>query len=310
MDASDIPGGTTAPFVRSAWLQQGLDSRTMTGIEIGPWFSPVVPRADGWNTVVVDFSTSEELRERARSHTSDVIRALGEKIEDVDVVWSGESLVEDLLSRQPQGYDFLVASHVFEHLPDLIGFFRQLERIIKPGGVVSLAMPDRRICFDYFKPLTMTDDLLAAHREGRTRHTPETIFQAEAYQGWLNGNAAWSRTDIPDVKPVSTLRAAYAQYLLDVASSQLEHPPYVDAHVWIFVPANFSLVILELNVLGLIDFHVTRIIDSPDWSEFLVQLEHGRLALDDDAVEAERARLLHQMMKDQAGIPGLIAIGH
>lgn len=289
-------------FVRNLWLQQGLD-RDMVGIEIGPWFSPVVPRSDNWDTVVIDFSSTGELRERARTHSSAEIQSLAGKIETVDIVWSGQSLERELLALNPQGYDYLIASHVLEHLPDLIAFLQQLEHVMKPGGILSIALPDRRICFDYFKPLSMTNDLLAAHRQRRTRHTPETIFQAEAYQSWLDGSAAWSRKAVPDVRLVSTLRAAYEVYLADVALSEQPDPPYVDAHTWIFVPSNFSLIILELNALGIIDFRIRRIEDSPEWSEFLIQLERGPCLLNEAELEAERRRLLGQMMKDQQGIP-------
>ena len=221
---------------RSHSIVQGLDHSWMVGVEIGPWYSPIASRASGWNTVVVDFCSGGELREKARTHSSSAIRACEDKIEDVDVIWRGQALDKALLAIHPGGYDFLIASHVMEHIPDLIGFLKELRNVIKAEGIISLAMPDMRFCFDFFKPLTMTDSVLLAHREQRVRHSPETLFSANAYQSWLDGNGAWYRSDSPDVDLICPLQEAFSVYLKEVA-----HPrsgeEYVDAHAWIFAPA-------------------------------------------------------------------------
>ncbi len=286
-------------LTREAMLLRGLDRDTMVGLEIGPFFSPIAPKAQGWRTYVVDFTSGEELREKARTHTAEVIRANAHLVEDVDVITTGQNLQEPLLALRPEGFDYLIASHAFEHVPDLIGFLNQCEQFIAPGGVMSLAMPDLRFCFDYFRRPTMTDDLLLAHREGRKRHTAETLFQAQAYQGWLKGAAAWSREETAPVDLVCTIEHAYAWYVDELAADQVS-AAYIDAHSWVFTPANFSLVILELNVLGLISFRIRGSLEDGQGSEFFAQLEPGRVELDTAGVHAERQRLVNQMVIEQA----------
>jgi len=283
---------------RQDMLLRGLDRESMVGLEIGPWYSPIAPKAQGWRTFVVDFTTGEELREKARTHVAEAIRAAAHLVEDVDVVSTGQNLGKPLLGLRPEGFDYLIASHAFEHVPDLIGLLKQCEEFMAPGGVISLAMPDLRFCFDYFKRPTMTDDLLLAHREKRTRHSPETLFEAQAYQSWGGGGGAWSRQDPAAVNLVVTIEHAYGCYLEELDADK-ESAPYVDAHSWIFMPANFSLVVLELNVLGLINFRI-RSIEDGEGSEFFVQLEPGRIELSHADVQAERQRLVDQMVAQQA----------
>ena len=292
---------------RIDFLLRGIDKKTMRGVELGAWTNPIAPKSAGWNTTTVDFSDTADLRSIAENHSSPQMRVLANKIETVDFVWRGNKLDKLLLIDHPDGFDYVIASHVFEHIPDLIGLFGQLARIIRPRGVISLALPDKRLCFDIFRPISLTHDLLAAHDEHRTRHSPETLFASYAYQALDGGMGAWPRSRMPDIRAVRQLRKAYSSYLDEKRQAKADRP-YIDAHAWVMVPASFELVILELNVLGLIDFRIRGQIEEGENSEFLVQLELGKIELDDKAIEARRAELLMLMIGPQS--PGCTAHDH
>jgi 2-polyprenyl-3-methyl-5-hydroxy-6-metoxy-1,4-benzoquinol methylase len=66
----------------------------------------------------------------------------------------------------------LIASHVLEHVPDPIAFFQSPATLLHPKqGSIRLALPDRRLCFDLFRPASTTGRVLAAHRGDGSRHT-------------------------------------------------------------------------------------------------------------------------------------------
>ena len=73
-------------------------------------------------------------------------------------------------------FDAFVASHVIEHTPDLIAFLDSAAALLKPEGVVVLAVPDKRYCFDYFQPLTTTGQIIESHSELRSRHNRRLAF--------------------------------------------------------------------------------------------------------------------------------------
>jgi len=73
-------------------------------------------------------------------------------------------------------FDAFIASHVIEHTTDLIGFLDTAETLLCPSGIVILAIPDKRYCFDYFRPLTTTGEVLCASASRRSRHTRRIIF--------------------------------------------------------------------------------------------------------------------------------------
>lgn len=39
-----------------------------------------------------------------------------------------------------------------EHEPDLIRFMNECDAVMEPDGILTLAVPDKRFCFDRFRP--------------------------------------------------------------------------------------------------------------------------------------------------------------
>jgi Domain of unknown function (DUF4214)/Methyltransferase domain len=115
--------------------------RTGHIIEIGPSFRPIAPKGEGWNTRSLDHTTREGLIAKYRGHPGvDVNR-----IEEVDFVWAGGSLIDAVPASLHGTFDAFVASHVIEHTPDLIAFLDAAGALLKPDGVVVLAIPDKAV---------------------------------------------------------------------------------------------------------------------------------------------------------------------
>jgi SAM-dependent methyltransferase len=62
--------------------------------------------------------------------------------------------------------DFVIASHVLEHLAEPIGFIAEIHRVLRTGGVTLILLPDRHRTEDRFRPPTPLDHLVAEHRAG------------------------------------------------------------------------------------------------------------------------------------------------
>lgn len=62
--------------------------------------------------------------------------------------------------------DFVIAAHVIEHLLDPIGAIVQAIRVLKPGGIYILAVPDMRLTFDADRPETTLEHVLADRLDG------------------------------------------------------------------------------------------------------------------------------------------------
>ena len=284
---------------RVDYLLQGLDREASHGIEIGPFFAPIAPKAKGWQTTVVDFTDQESLLKIARNHTAPSIRALADNIEPVDIVWRDVLLDEACLQIRPDGFDYLIASHVIEHFPDIIDFFKRVSALARPNFIMSLAVPDLRLTFDFFKPLSGTADALLAHREKRSLHTPETLFSAHTFMAALGGAAAWVPGSQGPLTLPASLDHSHRVYLDQIQRLRDGDHSYIDAHAWIFTPSSFELMILELNHLGYIDFSIVH--REPGLgSEFLTQLRKQPHGLSPAQLHERRLALMIETRRELA----------
>lgn len=250
------------------------------GLEVGPSFSPIAPKSSGYDVDVVDHATAEALRAKYQDQGVDL-----DAIEEVDYVWTDTSLTE-LLGGEPK-YDYIIASHLIEHLPDLIGFFLDCQQLLRPHGVLSLAVPDFRCCFDIFRGPTTTGDVLQAHLERRSRHNAGTVFDHFAYAAYRDNHPSWICRSQGALEFAH--RFAEAEYMMKQAHHSQD---YLDVHAWQFTPSSFRLLMHDLRALGLVSMREIGGFLTPEGTEFLVAMqvsgrepETSRLSLAEDAAK-------------------------
>ena len=62
--------------------------------------------------------------------------------------------------------DFIIANHFIEHTEDPIGTIKRFLTVLRPQGILYMAVPDKRFTFDLERPLTSLEHLLRDHTEG------------------------------------------------------------------------------------------------------------------------------------------------
>lgn len=274
---------------RTTFFQRGL-TRSMRGIEIGPSYRPLCPKGQGWNVLVVDHAKKADLVAKYSAWNVDT-----SLIEDVDLVLDDAGLE----SIQPkQAYDYILASHVIEHLPNPIGFFRAAADLLKPSGRLRLAVPDKRFCFDLFKPVSSAGQLIQAYVENRHRHTFGQIVDALMMHVTCNGEINFPSAGVADrfALPHSP---SEAYRLATQAAHSGEH---FDVHGWVYTPSSFILAYRQLAEMGLLPFRLEAVL--PDSRhEFLVD------AVRDDSTPRVHAMdtiaTLRAILEEQARAAGV-----
>lgn len=139
-----------------------------SGIEIGALNFPLrVPRSV--DVRYVDYLPMATLR----SHHGHLLAA-GQTLTMPDVVDDGEQL----RSFPDDELDFVVANHFIEHTEDPIGTLEAHLRVIRPGGIIYMAVPDKRKSLDRDRPVTELQHVITDHAEG-----PHTSRDAH-YEEW------------------------------------------------------------------------------------------------------------------------------
>lgn len=125
-----------------------------SGIEIGALHNPlwVPPWAD---VTYVDRLPEAELRR----HYPELNPF---RLVKIDMIDDGEKLTK----FEPNTQDFVIANHFLEHTQDPIGTVRRHLEVLRPGGILFLAVPDKRFTFDKGRPETEFAHVLRDNLDG------------------------------------------------------------------------------------------------------------------------------------------------
>jgi SAM-dependent methyltransferase len=238
---------------------QSIDKNGL-GLEIGPSHNPIAPKSKGYNVHILDHLNAADLRVKYADHGVNL-----DNIEEVDFVWSGEP-IHELIGNTHQ-YDWIIASHLIEHVPDLISFFQECEILLKENGVLFLVIPDKRYCFDALMPPSTTGELLDAWIQKRTKPTPGQVFDHFANASMRHGNIAWADDGGGGVDKLVHEFAEAADAFKRASSSD----EYIDVHCWRFTPNSFKLILHDLKKINLTNMTVVKTFKA-DGCEFYISL--------------------------------------
>jgi SAM-dependent methyltransferase len=272
-----------------SWLA-AIDA-DMRGLEIGPLDKPRFAKGE-FRVQYVDHASREDLV--AKYATDDAMRDHLDEIVDVDFVWSGDTTLAQAVGDEAP-FDYVFASHVMEHAPDLIGWLREIAAVLRDGGLLCLAVPDKRLCFDVNRGLTEIGDLVDAHLRGlrapgyrQIWDFHSKIVEVDAAALWA-GTADYSGQWRQDLDP--------DQWAYELCLKHRDTGEYIDGHCQVFTPASFLDVYAHLVALDLIDYRIATFVPSaPGTIEFRVVLEK----LPADRAPAERRAI------QLASIPELV----
>ncbi len=230
---------------RKQLIESFIDPRGASILEIGALDSPTYGSDEG-RVKFADFASRESLSSRSKANP----RYEFDRLVPVDYVIPDTSCFKTI----PERFDLIIANHVVEHVPDVIGWLHELGLLLRPGGLLFLSVPDRRYTFDIARRESNFIDLVRRHRARQSK--PEfadildhfwhhkDVSTADLWAGGQNYDPGRMRFS-PDECLLHTTRAS----LLD----------YADVHVHVFTFESFATICDRLRALHFLGFGVASL---------------------------------------------------
>jgi SAM-dependent methyltransferase len=243
-------------------ILHGLSLDIVRGVEIGALDKPIVPPSTP-HIFYVDHADTMALREKCKDDANVDI----EKIVHVGGVWGEKTLAEIAAAVVP--VDYVVASHVIEHVPDLITWLQEIKSILKPDGQLRLAVPDRRYSFDLLRQETQIADVLNAYLVRARLPQPREVIDSLLHASHVDCAKAWAGT-----VDVNRLEMYYPQETALYAARQvIDEGRYHDVHCWVFTPWSFANLMMKLAAMGHQSYKCMTFFDTElNTNEFIVTM--------------------------------------
>jgi SAM-dependent methyltransferase len=171
--AVEDPAAGVSPAAR------GLLTRFLggAGVELGPGHHPMPLLLPGASVDYVDRWEPEQ------NHALFPDVGAGSTFTKPDVIANLD--VDRLSAIGDESQDFVIASHLLEHLADPLSQLAEMHRVLKPGGVALIFLPDRRYTFDRKRAATPLDHLIHDNRER------VTVVSDEHLEDHLRKTGVW-----------------------------------------------------------------------------------------------------------------------
>lgn len=239
---------------------KNINIKDMKGLELGPLHRPTVTKDEGL-IYYLDHASREDLERKYKGHAFKL-----EDIVEVDIVLKGglrESVGDDT-------FDYIIASHVIEHIPDMVTWLSDIASTLNNNGILSLVIPDKRYYFDVGRNISSPSEVIGAFYDKLIRPSSAMMYDAWAEFRDVDPVALWGDNDSNVIAEPAADRINDGW---NKTKKNLKNGAYIDAHCYIFTPKSFFRIMDRLINHGLLDFEVIGFHDtSQNEQEFFVTL--------------------------------------
>jgi len=225
-------------------------------LEIGAFYNPLLEKKD-YDVYYLDILNEEELKKR--------FHYLNEEIKNriVPVDYILDETYNKTFKDTDMKFDYIVSSHVLEHIHDPISYLFDISTILNPNGKVCLLLPDKDFTFDYYRENSSFADWFDMYTRGEYNNLPRIFLDSEI--GKVNENdyiKYWNKTNSKYPNPnVNYILNEYVKLIENTENNSF------DEHCWVFTDKSFLKILSNLiktNILPykLIDFFPTAVYDN------------------------------------------------
>ena len=251
---------------RREFLLELENVKGSVGLEIGPLNKPLVKKEELENNgeiFYLDHLSTEELQEKYKDEAS----VKTDEIVSVDFVCRDGDIIK---ATSGHTFDYVVASHMIEHAPNLLLFLSEVHNILKPGGTCVLIIPDKRFTFDINRPVSTFGSVLESFLSKATYPSISAVYDHSAMAINANGHNLWHGiVNADDSRLLASENIGW-----EAAHRVHKEGHYYDVHVNIFTPESFCSILEKAISYEIVFFEVSKFVDTQMGQiEFMLQLK-------------------------------------
>ena len=220
---------------RRQLIQQAIDFRQATILEIGAFDNPTFMRHEA-NVYYCDYFCKKELvKQYGKSRPERVNNAV-----NVDYVTKDINFQRHI----EQKFDLIVANHVLEHTPNMIGWLQNLSLILKENGLLFLSVPHKEYTFDKLRSSTSAWELIRNFEQNLQAPSIYQVADQLYYHRPIKAKDVWQKKyqSLTNKKRFNNIKQAFER-----AKNKINKDKYVDTHCNVFTYKSFIQVFEELN---------------------------------------------------------------
>lgn len=254
-------------------------------LEIGPLHNPIIAKHEG-NVYYADIRTTKKIKEVYSKQT----HIQQSSICNIDYVIH-ESYAKTL--RQVEKFDYIISSHVLEHIPRLIDFFLDVHAVLKETGEMYFFLPDSRYCFDHFRFPTSFAELYHVH----TQNLPCAPWRV------LDGCMAITCND-PAILQFKDNLFSFLATRSDFTEMEKHYEKALEGdigspHFSVFTPQSFLLLVHDLIRVGLFPYTLQTFFPTPPGKlTFGGVLRHASALPTDAEASAQEMQRIRRIMRE------------
>lgn len=236
-------------------------------LEFGPLNRPIATKDKFPNVVYADIRNTKDIKKLYKSN--DFIKSTGVVV-DVDSIIDIDFVIKDSYKntfKDAEKFDVIILSHVVEHMPDIIGFFTDIEAILKDNGKLIIIYPDVRYCFDHFRNGTKFIDAYDVYRKKTSSAACVFDFAFNVVKE-NDPSFFWEGLNTINILPANSFDSSISKY----NKVNLGETPD-DVHYWPFSDYQFIKFLYDMDRASLLGFAIDKFYETlQDTQEFMVIL--------------------------------------
>ncbi len=234
------------PFkeLRHLRLREGIQFQQDRCMEIGALIDPILKQEDGQ----IFYADRLSLKDIKQQFSWDK-NLQSHQFVTIDYVLEKERSLKECVEGT---FDYIIASHVAEHVPNLIGWIEEIREVLNPLGQLRLTLPDGRYSFDMKRQDTRLSDLLAEWM--KKSYCPDThlvldfalnkVSEHDVAQVHLQHGLYPDKNELQSQFPFSEV--------LEWGQRTLDPNHYEDVHCWVLhlnLFAKYMTILAENDLL-------------------------------------------------------------